>query len=173
MSVRPIAAGNSIFYHSVFTPCILVWVSLIYVSTFGGAERTSLPEVQQNTLNILHISASEHECFLLRHISRIIYPFGYTPGWTDVMWRFYSSFHNWHNTGLFPCTNMSTKLLFQASSFAIHLLLPQNFYHCMWLKALNICKELSLQTWHIWSNWKKENSTACVLRPSQWQVGGV
>jgi hypothetical protein len=170
MSVRPILL-QEIEYSIIVSlhQCILVWLPLIYVSTLRG----------QKELLFLKINKAHSDYYIYQHLnmdvssritsteSTILLDTPY------VMWRFYSSFHNWHNTRLSPCTNMSTKLLFQASRFALHLLLPQFFYQSMWLKALNICKELSLQTWHIRRNWKNENSTACVLIPSQWQVGGV
>jgi hypothetical protein len=63
-----------------------------------------------------------------------------TPGWTYVMWRLYSSFHNWHNNGLFPCTNMSTKLLFHASSFALSPFVATNFLLllCSWKPSTSV-----------------------------------
>jgi hypothetical protein len=50
MSVRPIAAGNSIFYHSEFSPMYTSVSGTHLRFNFWGAERTSLPADQQNIL---------------------------------------------------------------------------------------------------------------------------
>ncbi len=45
-----IAAGNSIFYHSKFTPMHTSVIATHLCFNFKGAERTSFPEDQQSAL---------------------------------------------------------------------------------------------------------------------------
>jgi hypothetical protein len=111
MSVRPILL-QEIAYSIIVSlhQCILVRLPLIYVSTFRG----------QKELLYLKINKVHSDYYIYQHLNMDVFSritstestiLLDTPGWTYVMWRFYSSFHNWHNTGLSPWTNVHKTLV--------------------------------------------------------------